>query len=205
MKKIITVIMILIITPISAKVISKEIEDLKIKEMVETRKNLYMEKFKVKVKLKNKIINIENHYIDKEKGLIKPYKEISEKDVGWSPTELPYFYDPYEPVNYYYPVEFLGFEDMMVGIENGIVKEFKLKTANQEGSMIYSKCEKDEGQYGFYIHCSNGGDDPVGADGYLNFYIKKGTKDITGHFSYFGRNEIIKTKDGKGYIYGVYK
>jgi hypothetical protein len=51
----------------------------------------------------------------------------------------------------------------------------------------------------FLFNCYNG------ADGFLNLHIEKGTNDINGNFSYFGRNEIIKTKNGKGYIYGVYK
>lgn len=173
----------------------KELEDLKIQKVFEERKKAYMEDFKKK----NQIINIENHFVDKEKGLIQPYKEINEDDVGWPPTELPHFNDPIQPVNYHYPVELLNFKDIMLGVENGFIKEFKLKTANQEGSMVYSNCKKQESQYNLFILCYNG------ADGYLNLVMEKTSKNITGNFSYFGRNEIIKTKNGKGYIYGVYK
>lgn len=191
-----------IVVPITVQTKTKQVseaefrnEEVKLKEIIRIRQKLYMENFKVK----NQIVNIENHYIDKEKGLIQPYQSINEEDVGWSPTELPYFDDPIEPINYYYPIEFLGFKDIMLGVGDGLIKEFKLKTANQENSMIYGKCKQQESQYNLFIHCYNG------ADGYLNLVMEKESKNITGNFSYFGRNEIIKTKNGKGYIYGVYK
>jgi hypothetical protein len=190
------------IIPIKTQILSKEtieakreIEDLKIEKNFKERKKLYMDNFKVK----NQIVNIENHYIDKEKLRVQPYKEISEDDVGWPISESLHYNSLNSPINYYYTVEMMNFKDMIYGVKNGLINDFKLERSNKEDSMVYSECKVSESQYSWSLRCNNN------PDGFINMHLEKGTNNITGNFNYFGNSEIINIKNGKGYIYGVYK
>jgi len=87
---------------------------------------------------------------------------------------------------------------MVEGFKSGKVKEFKMLRANQEDFMSYSNCKIEESFYSIHLFCDNG------AKGYLALSIKKNSQKVEGVFSYRGIAEIIKVKNNKGYIYGVY-
>lgn len=185
------------------KELSEEEKKEKIKQSVE-RLNARLEEERRKIKIEKENANKKNippveideflisvnendfEYEDYEKKSVKIFEEIRESEVGWDIQTIDdvKFYN--EPITSYYPIRF-DFKKNYSGVANGFVKNIIMRGANNE-YVEFENCKIMEKN--IYCRILQGGG---------SLYI-----DINGGgYDYYGNENHIIIKNGKGYIYDL--